>query len=181
MKLTEMNSVAGSGHCSSSKQKSWTETSFVSGLLSIPHLDAGLSLFWFPINFTALLSMLEFTCASFFMFWYTGAAHRNRDIILSVSVAAARAGCGSVQDDSRHEYWRTSKMEIFFSVITCKTALTKAVGFRNVFRIPGRIIGDSVPKEKKKDSLWTFCPNFPSTSPAALFPCFLDWLEWEGV
>lgn len=97
----------------------------------------------------------------FFMFWYTGAAHRNRDIILSVNVAASRAGCGSVQDDCRHKYWRTSKMEIFFSVITCKTALAKAVGFRNVFWIPGRIVGDSVPKEKKKDSLWTFCPNFP--------------------
>lgn len=114
----------------------------------------------------------------FFMFWYTGAAHRNRDIILSVSVAAARAGSGSVQDDSRHEYWRTSKMEIFFSVITCKTALTKAIGFRNVFRIPGRIVGDSVSKEKKKDSLWIVCPNFPSISPAALFP-FLGLTRME--
>lgn len=59
----------------------------------------------------------------FFTIWYTGAAHRNGDIILSINVAASSTGCGSAQDDTRHKHWRTPKVEILLAVKAGQTAL----------------------------------------------------------
>lgn len=71
---------------------------------------------------------------------HAGASHRDGDVDLGVGVAAADAGARPPQDDGRRVDGSAAVLVALHPVRSDQTALTQAVGLRDVAGIPGRVV-----------------------------------------
>lgn len=74
--------------------------------------------------------------------WHTGAAHRDGDIDLSVGVAASYTGTRPPQDDGGSVDGDAAVPVALLPVRSHQTALTQAVGLRDVAGEPAGVIGE---------------------------------------
>lgn len=71
---------------------------------------------------------------------HAGAAHRDGDVNLGVRVPSSDAGTGSLQDDRRSVDRSAAVLLALLAGASEQTALTQAVGFRDVAGVPGRVV-----------------------------------------
>lgn len=71
---------------------------------------------------------------------HAGAAHRDGDVNLGVGVASSDAGARSLQDDRRSVDRSAAVLLALLAGASEQTALTQAVGFRDVAGEPGRVV-----------------------------------------
>lgn len=71
---------------------------------------------------------------------HAGAAHRDGDVNLGVGVPSSHAGARPLQDDRRSVDRSAAVLLALLARASEQTALTQAVGLRDVAGVPGRVV-----------------------------------------